>query len=237
MSRLTILISFIFLLSIVYAMPTERRSPQVDDPSLPAAVKSICKGGMNATTILESKAFGQDGVTITTGYCTPDSDSDPAADLVAAAPVPVARPVCVTAPNNCASRFGGQFQGNGWVGKCGAPCQSACYPGSNGPNPFDCQFIFNSMWQQNPPLFTLEPNNFVLLTHYSCGTGIQNQIASSPIGCSQKMIYDYPDWASIGSYLAWNCQAPQGARGGKCTGTTGLYQPSIPDYYVQVYPN
>jgi hypothetical protein len=98
---------------------------------------------MNATTVLESVPFGDDGVVITKGYCTPpDSDSDsgtavrsilvltfcfdvfmPAVNLAA---VPVRRPTCVTAQNDCVARFGGLFQGNGWVSKCGAPCFSVC---------------------------------------------------------------------------------------------------------------
>jgi hypothetical protein len=114
---------------------------KIDDPSLPAALKSVCKGGMNATTVLESKPFGSDGVVITKGYCTPpDSDSGsgtavhpisvltfcidirmPAVNLAAS---PASRPSCVTALNDCVGRFGGLFQGNGWVSKCGAPCFS-----------------------------------------------------------------------------------------------------------------
>jgi hypothetical protein len=98
---------------------------------------------MNATTVLESKPFGSDGVVITKGYCTPpDSDSDsgtalrpisvltfcidicmPAVNLAAS---PASRPTCVTALNDCVARFGGLFQGNGWVSKCGAPCFSVC---------------------------------------------------------------------------------------------------------------
>jgi len=234
-----ILFCFIFFTTFVGAIPTNlRRALTVNDPSLPASVRSICKGGQNATTILDSKAFGKNGVVVTTGVCAPPVSSSPSSpsdsDL---ANLAVIQPTCVGALNNCISRFGTMFQGNGWVGKCGAPCASACYPGSGGPDPNHCQFIFNSMYGNNPQLFTVEPNNFVLLSYKSCGTGFQNQIASSPVGCSQKMIYDYQDWAAIGSYLAWSCQAPQGARGGKCLGTTGLYQSNIPDYYVQVYPN
>lgn len=56
------------------------------------------------------------------------------------------------------------------------------------------------------------------------------------LGCYRlvtiSIVYPIADDLS-GRYLAWNCQAPQGARGGKCLGTTGLYQPNIPDYYVQ----
>jgi hypothetical protein len=46
-------------------------------------------------------------------------------------------------------------------------------------------------------------------------------------------IYDYQDVAAISNYLAWNCQAAQGARGGVCRANSGLYQPSVPDFYVQ----
>lgn len=228
----------LFLLSIALALPItlERRDEILaeDGESLPKALDSVC-GGRNATTILTSKAFGTHGVRITTGVCSPpesESTSDSnSVDLEAR------QASCRTAPNNCIQRFGTMFQGNGWVNKCGAQCDSSCYPGSNGPDPNHCQFIFNSMFAEQPQLLTLEPNNFLLLTYRSCGTGIQNQIASGPDGCSTKMIYDYSDWAAIGRYLAWNCQAPQGARGGRCVGRTGLYQGNIPDYYVQVYQN
>lgn len=148
--------------------------------------------------------------------------------------------------------------------------------------------------------FHLEPNNYVLLSYGTCGIGIQvsvrrcanssegkrgwgltarfqNQIASSPIGCSQRMcvlytshpatpalilslslifqglctsttcaplflrvfslltspMQDYPDWAAVAHYLAWNCQAAQGANGGRCTGRTGIYQKNVPDFYIQ----
>lgn len=227
-----------FHLIAVECRPTDLsiapRGYKGDDPSLPPAVRSICPGGVNATSVEKSEPFGTDGVIITTGVCTPPETSSNNGTV----PEVAARaPSCPTAPNDCVSRFGSQYQGNGWVSKCGASCTSTCYQGTGGPDPNHCQLIFNNLWRTQPALFTLEPNNFLLLTYQTCGTGIQNQIASSSVGCSQKMIYDYPDWAAIGSYLAWNCQAWQNARGGRCLGDTGLYQRNIPDYYVQVYRN
>jgi hypothetical protein len=66
--------------------------------------------------------------------------------------------------------------------------------------------VYNSLYlptNMTVALFTLEPNNFILLTYQTCGTGIQvsntissycalltflkNQIAASSAGCSQKM--------------------------------------------------
>jgi len=83
-------------------------------------------------------------------------------------------------------------------------------------------------------VFTLEPNNFILFTVGTCGTGIQNQIAAHPTNtaCSRKMIYDYTDWAGVGSFLAWNCQAAQRARGGICTADRGIYT-NVPDFFIQ----
>lgn len=49
-------------------------------------------------------------------------------------------------------------------------------------------------------------------------------------------IYDYTDVAQISNYLAWNCQGAQNARGGACTATGGIYQTSVPDFYVQWVP-
>jgi hypothetical protein len=46
------------------------------------------------------------------------------------------------------------------------------------------------------------------------------------------MIYDYTDWAGVGTFLAWNCQAAQGARGGICIGDTGIYT-NVPDFFIQ----
>ncbi|PVF98259.1 hypothetical protein CPB86DRAFT_873592 [Serendipita vermifera] len=210
------------------------RAIQADDPSLPAALDSICPGGLNATTVESSEPLGTGGVVITKGFCNaPETSSED--DIV---PRVVARQAsCPTAPNNCVSRFGTMYQGNGWVSKCGAPCTTFCYSGTGGPDPNHCDFIFNSMRVESPALFTLNPNQFILATYQSCGTGIQNQIASSSVGCSQKMIYDWPDWADIGHYIAWNCQAAQNARGGQCLGDTGLYQSGTHDFYVQVYAN
>ena len=59
------------------------------------------------------------------------------------------------------------------------------------------------------------------------GTGIQNQIPWKGDGCSQNLIYDFADWGYIGHYIAWNCQAWQGARGGRCVATDGA------DFYLQ----
>lgn len=208
----------------------------VSDPSLPPAVRTVCSGGMNATTITNATML-PGGVSMITGKCAPPTigssgnDSDPADRLA------VEHPSCPTALNDCVNRFGSQFQGNGWVSKCGAPCSSSCYQGLGGPNPNDCQHIANSLYSQNPQLFVLNPNNFVLLSYQSCGTGIQNQIAASSIGCPQTMIYDYTDWGAVAQYLAWSCQAAQYARGGRCTGNTGLYQPGTNDFYIQVYTN
>ncbi|PVF93804.1 hypothetical protein CPB86DRAFT_829039 [Serendipita vermifera] len=141
---------------------------QVDDPSLPPALDSICPGGLNATTVESSEPFGTGGVVVMTGFCNPTETSSEN-DIV---PELAARQVsCPTAPNNCVSRF---------------------------------------------------------------GTAQLNQIVSPGNGCSQKMIYDWPDWAGTGSYLAWNCQVAQNARGGICIGDTGLYQSGTHDFFVQV---
>ncbi|KAG8830825.1 hypothetical protein FRC18_007572 [Serendipita sp. 400] len=145
---------------MTHARPTElvpRRTYHPSDPDLPPSVLSVCSGGVDDTTVLNSTAFNIHGVTITTGRCgngitsysgvgpMPTGDADR----------PVVRPVCPTAPNNCISRFGTQFQGNGWVSKCGARCDSTCYPGSGGPNPYDCQYIFNNLWAENPRMWLL----------------------------------------------------------------------------------
>lgn len=46
------------------------------------------------------------------------------------------------------------------------------------------------------------------------------------------MIYDYRDWAGVGNFLAFNCQASQGARGGNCLADTGIYT-NVPDFFIQ----
>jgi hypothetical protein len=51
------------------------------------------------------------------------------------------------------------------------------------------------------------------------------------------MQYAYTDVANVARYLAWNCQAAQNAHGGRCTGDSGVYVPTFPDFYVQVYRN
>lgn len=43
----------------------------IDDPALPAAVKTVCSGGENATTVMDSSPFGADGALLTTGSCAP----------------------------------------------------------------------------------------------------------------------------------------------------------------------
>lgn len=213
------------------------RAYDIEDPSLPAAVKTVCIGGANATTVMDSLPYGTDGAFLTTGSCAPpetttsDSSDTPSDSSLAA------RQACRGTPNDCVSRFGTQFSGQGFVSKCGAPCTSACYPGSGGPDPNDCQFMINSLYNNSPQLFTLTANKFLLFTYKTCGIGLQNQIASSPVGCSQTMVYDYSDIGSVARYLAWNCQGSQGARGGRCTGNTGVFQSNIPDFYVQVYRN
>ncbi|CCA68364.1 hypothetical protein PIIN_02230 [Serendipita indica DSM 11827] len=214
------------------------RAYEINDPSLPPSVRSVCENGPNSTTVSNSTRLAN-GVTMTTGYCRgkvtlPNGRIAQNFNATAAG---VSRPTCPSALNNCISRFGTQFQGNGWVSKCGARCDSTCYQGSGGPDPNDCQYIANQLWGRQPALFTLDPGTFVLLTYRSCGTGIQNQIVSDGSGCSQKMIYDYPDWAAVAQYLAWNCQGFQGARGGRCNGSSGIYVPNTSDFYIQVYTN
>lgn len=209
------------------------RAYSPNDPDLPPAVQTVCQGGVNATTVANSSTFAA-GVVLTTGACAPSNSGSDTATIDA---VPAVRPVCATAANNCQSRFGNQFSGNGYVAKCGAPCDSTCYPGTNGPDPNDCEHIISSLYAQSPQLFTLSQNNYLLLTYQTCGIGFQNQIAASTIGCSQQIIYDYTDVAQISHYLAWNCQGAQNARGGTCRARGGTYQPSVPDFYVQVYRN
>lgn len=209
------------------------RAYSPNDPDLPPAVQTVCQGGVNATTVANSTTFAA-GVVLTVGTCAP---SNVGTEPFTVDAVPAVRPACATAANNCQSRFGSQFSGNGYVAKCGAPCTSSCYPGTNGPDPNDCQHIVNSLYAQSPQLFTLSTNNYLLLTYQTCGIGFQNQIAGSSIGCSQTIIYDYTDVAQISNYLAWNCQGAQNARGGACTATGGIYQTSVPDFYVQVYQN
>jgi len=227
------------LISCVLGRPAipsiDRRSPVVENSDLPPAVSSVCEGGMNATTILNMTSFGTDGVMMTKGMCAPANKT-----AIASSPEEERgleeRQNCAVAPNNCVSRFGNMFQGHGWVSKCGATCTSSCYYGSGGPNPYDCAHITDSLYNNATKLFVLQPYEFILLTYATCGTGIQNQIGFSSIGCSQTMIYDTQDWSGIGNYLAFNCQSQQGARGGRCTGDTRLFQ-NVPDYYIQIYRN
>jgi hypothetical protein len=44
--------------------------------------------------------------------------------IVTVALAAVERPSCPVAANNCVSRFGSAYQGQGYVSKCGAPCAS-----------------------------------------------------------------------------------------------------------------
>lgn len=211
------------------------RAYSPNDPDLPPAILTVCDGGVNATTVDNSTVFSE-GVVLTTGSCTPANIA--VASVESVENIPAVRPSCPSAANNCASRFGSQFAGSSVVGKCGAPCSSSCYPGSNGPDPNDCQFIINGLLAQSPQLFTLSQNKYLLLSHGTCGVGFQNQIAAPSVGsCPQTILYDYQDVATIANYLAWNCQGAQGARGGACRANAGLYQPSVPDFYVQVYQN
>lgn len=50
----------------------------VENNDLPPAVKTVCEGGMDATTILNSAPFGTDGVMMTKGMCTPVNTTVPA---------------------------------------------------------------------------------------------------------------------------------------------------------------
>jgi len=94
------------------------------------------------------------------------------------------------------------------------------------------------MLAQSSQLFSLPANNFIVLRHGTCGIGFQNQIATPSVGgCTQTILYDYQDLGAIARYLAWNCQAAQGARGGVCRANSGIYQPGIPDFYAQVFQN
>ncbi|PVF98650.1 hypothetical protein CPB86DRAFT_784479 [Serendipita vermifera] len=221
------------------AEPLVPRSYSVYDNDLPRAVQTVCPGGANSTNVTNSQTFnGRSDIRVTTGSCIPHrtrpGSHDPPSNFTVEA-----LPSCFTPLDGCLPRFGAQFSGQGFVPKCGAPCRSACYPGTGGPNPNDCEFMINSMLNSRQQLFTLTTDNFVLFTHNSCGIGVQNQIAPSinPPGCTRNMLYNYQDVGSIARYLAWNCQAAQNARGGKCEATFGSYQTNIPDYYVQVYAN
>jgi len=135
---------------------------------------------------------------------------------------------CNIPPNSCSDRF---WQSNGILGysRCGAQCDSECYWGNDGPDPNDCEVVFN--WFRNgveSPIFTLERDRFLLYRYQTCGTGFQNQIQSPSWACNANIIYDFPDWAAIGSHLAWSCAAPAGARGGKCVASSN-------DFYTQVF--
>ena len=100
-------------------------------------------------------------------------------------------------------------------------------PNLSWPNPVSPSLQFAEV-------FTVEPGSFLLYTVSTCGTGIQNQIAANPTNgaCSRKMIYDYTDWAGVGNYLAWNCQAAQRARGGICMANSGIFT-NVPDFFIQ----
>jgi len=234
---------------------------------LPPAVWKMCTGGPDATIVHSSTAVqGTKELVLTTGSCinndtdttgsTTGSTTESTTESTVPIPAPsqanetettslAARDWCPTVPNTCQWSFSSVFPGDwinrGWVQKCGASCSSSCFPidtGGPGPDPNDCQRIFNSMLARPDQVFALEPNNFLLFTVRTCGVGIQNQIAANPWnwGCSQKMIYDYRDLAGVGNFLAFNCQAAQGARGGICVGDTGIYT-DVPDFFIQVYGN
>jgi len=243
-----------FLIPSVFAMPHQQRG-HLPLSDLPPAVWQMCVGGANATIVHSSAPVqGAKGLVLTTGSCI-NNDTDTTQSTV---PIPVpsqasevdtrsleARDWCPTVPNTCLSSFSSAFPSDwinqNWVPKCGASCSSTCYAigtGVPGPDPNDCQMIFNAMIARPDQIFALEPNNFLLFTVRTCGTGIQNQIAANPANwaCSQKMIYDYSDWAAVGSFLAFNCQATQGARGGNCVADTGIYT-NVPDFFIQVYGN
>ncbi|CAG7850186.1 SubName: Full=Uncharacterized protein {ECO:0000313/EMBL:CCA72953.1} [Serendipita indica DSM 11827] len=216
-----------------------RRAYSVDDPSLPAAVRTICDGGVNATTVLSSTELLFNGTVghLTTGTCTlpqvGQASSGPSGGDGLRAPS------CPTARNNCAIRFGNNGFDSNAVSKCGAPCTSSCYSGNpgGGPDPNDCEYAIGLLFARNPQLFTLPTGGYNLFTWRSCGIGIQNQIVSSGAPCTQRMQYDYADVANVARYLAWNCQAAQNAHGGRCTADSGVYVPNFPDFYIQVYRN
>ncbi|KAG8789389.1 hypothetical protein FRC15_009441 [Serendipita sp. 397] len=235
---------------VVLARPTTnlgsslvRRGYDPADPRLPPAVNTVCPGGLNATTVDDSTSFGADGdVTLTIGSCqssttnattttTTTSSSSTNDDSPSGLS---SRQFCRTAPNDCVRRFGTVFQSSGFVQKCGATCNSACYPGSGGPDPNDCEHIIAAFATEQAQLFKLEiVTKYFLFTYKSCGIGIHNTIAASTNGCSRTMVYDYVDLGAVARYLAWNCQGAQGAKGGRCTGTTGVYIPQVPDFYIE----
>jgi len=116
--------------------------------------------------------------------------------------------------------------------RCGEECDSDCYWGDNGPDPNDCQVIFNNFLARFDQVFNVGHAKFVLFTFGSCGTGIQNQIVPNSEDCASDLLYDYTDWAGVGHFLATSCQAGQGARGGKC-----LAANTNSDFFLQVYKN
>jgi len=238
-----------FLIPSAFAMPHQQRA-NLPISNLPPAVWQMCVGGANATIVNSSDPVeGTHGLVLTTGSCINNGTvvtqstapiPDPSQASEVDTPSLEARASCPTVPNTCSSRFSSSFPGN-LVQKCGASCSSTCYAidtGGPGPDPNDCQGIFDSMTARSDQIFALEPNNFLLFTVRTCGTGIQNQIAANPArpGCTQRMVYDYSDWAAVGSFLAFNCQADQGARGGNCIADTGIYT-NVPDFFIQVYGN
>jgi hypothetical protein len=210
--------------TITGASTPQGNSPASVDPKLvPPAVDTVCDGKKGIPQSVNKTPFFN--VTITAGDCPPVKPN-PRPSITSKLLRPQAG--CNYPPNICSS-----FPGGGNIlgfAQCGAQCNSDCYFGSGGPDPNDCEKIFNYFRTRPDKIFQVGPNKFLLFTYGTCGTAIQNQIGNQGQDCNTSIIYDYPDWGNVGSYLAWNCQGNQGARGGKC-------QNPANNFYIQVYRN
>jgi len=182
----------------------------------PESVGQVCGEGISHT-VTGVSLYVDSGVKVTTGKCASNTvaRSRIARDSLAR------RNLTETPLPN----------GRGAGDECGTPCRTICFDGTGGPDPNDCQVIFENFFSRPDQNFTLGEDGFVLYTFGTCGTNMVNQIAGGP--GPTPMSYCYVDWAGAGHFVANHCQGSTGS-GGKCVASFGSFM-EVPDWYMQVY--
>ncbi|CDO76487.1 hypothetical protein BN946_scf184615.g13 [Trametes cinnabarina] len=103
------------------------------------------------------------------------------------------------------------------VNVCGAQCNTFCFaPSGGGPNEGDCAVIATALIfeaQNTGALFNITafgtPTNKITMTYKSCTTYFLNQ-------ASTTLSYCLPDWSTLVTWLASDCNAANNAHGGLC---------------------
>jgi len=183
-----------------YALPTILAAPS-ESSDIPSNVKDVC----DSAAIASEQYFGDnDEVKMTSFSCANGLTGD-------------------AGSGNSTEGDSGSMQVPTNV--CGTQCNVNCFGPSwqgGGPDPNDCQKIANTManYPQNELLITQS----VPIAQFqvgSCYTMFVNKV-------SKDLQYCYKDWANHLHDVAFNCQAPNNAHGGRCDAQSN-------NYYIEAY--